>query len=357
MANRRAIPRVSNFQLHWTDVKRWKTTFGLNPRLGLVGSCPPWWLRRQKMSLLFTSLCGVLEEELVLLSHPQAGMEEHRLFVAAGSRDSVTGWANTDPSPLARTHHRAQHTAHLAQQRHRTTHSCVPNPIQAQQHLQGLREHSPTSAEAGKEDTAPSLSCHLKKHLPRCYKRLVAHAPPSCSERDRPFSQQVSSALSPRLQHLCPRPKAWKHGMCCASGPRAPPAPPSRAMRSTRYGRQMRVWHRLTSSEGSGMSGAPCPPAWPSKAEEGLKVRSLCGWLLEAAGGGCRVCWVGGPLWCNGCPDWLLGWGTCKPCCMEVWDWSVLPGWGICGGGKKQEKKVRPQGTSARRAWLCNCML
>lgn len=93
------------------------------------------------------------------------------------------------------------------------------------------------------------------------------------------------------------------------------------------------------------MSGAPCPPAWPSKAEEGLKVRSLCGWLLEAAGGGCRDCWVGGPLWCNGCPDWLLGWGTCKPCCMEVWDWSVLPGWGICGGGKKQEKKVRPQGT------------
>lgn len=99
------------------------------------------------------------------------------------------------------------------------------------------------------------------------------------------------------------------------------------------------------SSEGSGMSGAPCPPAWPSKAEEGLKGRSLCGWLLEAAGGGCRDCWVGGPLWCNGCPDWLLGWGTCKPCCMEVWDWSVLPGWGICGGGKKQEKKVRPQGT------------
>lgn len=173
----------------------------------------------------------------------------------------------------------------------------------------------------------------------------MAHTAHSCSKRDRPFSQQVRSALSPWLQHLCPCTKAWKDGMCCGSGPRPLPAPPSRAMQSTRYGRQMRVWHRLTSSEGSGMSGAPCPPAWPSKAEEGLKVRSLCGWLLEAAGGGCRDCWVGGPLWCNGCPDWLLGWGTCKPCCMEVWDWSVLPGWGICGGGKKQEKKVRPQGT------------
>lgn len=71
MANQRAIPQVSNFQLHWINVKRWKTTFGLKTTLCLVVSCHPWRLRRQKMSLLFISLCGVLEEELVLLSHPQ----------------------------------------------------------------------------------------------------------------------------------------------------------------------------------------------------------------------------------------------------------------------------------------------
>lgn len=116
-------------------------------------------------------------------------------------------------------------------------------------------------------------------------------------------------------------------------------------------------WPQLTSSEGSGMSDAPCPPAWPSKADEGLKARSLCGWLLEAGCGGCRLCWVGGPLWCNGCPDWLLGWGTCKPCCMELWDWSVLPGWGICGGGEEagKEKWGKELACSGGRQYKSNC--
>lgn len=280
-------------------------------------------------------------------------------FLAAGSRDSVTGWANTDPPPLARTCWRAP----LAWQSNitaRATHSCVPTPIQALQQLQGLGEHSPTRAEVVKEDIAPSLVPELlPKETPALVLgrgwRLAHHAAAPAGTFHCPSRSGVPCHLGcSTCAHV---PKHERMACAVEAGPSpCPPRPPARC-EAHAMARQMRVWHRLTSSEGSGMSGAPCPPAWPSKAEEGLKVRSLCGWLLEAAGGGCRDCWVGGPLWCNGCPDWLLGWGTCKPCCMEVWDWSVLPGWGICGGGKKQEKKVRPQGTSARGAWLCNCML
>lgn len=90
----------------------------------------------------------------------------------------------------------------------------------------------------------------------------------------------------------------------------------------------------LTSREGSGMSAAPWPPTWPSA--PGLKVMSPCVWLL---GPGCCCCRGGacrgggpdeGPLWCNGCADWLLGWGdTCMPGGIEAWDCSALTGWGI----------------------------
>lgn len=295
------------------------------------------------------SLCGVLGRG-TYTAEPltRVGLEGHRWFLAAGSRYSVTGWANADPAPAGQDMLWGSVRSSLgtATPMVRTSHSCVPPPVQALQQLQGPGEHSPTSKEVGKEEMAPGLMPKLlSKETPASVlEEAYGSHTTQLLQQNHPFSQQVRSALSPWLQHRCPCTKAW--GMACAV--EAAPAPALPALPrdgSTRYGRQMRVWHRLTSSEGSGMSGAPCPPAWPSKAEEGLKVRSLCGWLLEAAGGGCRDCWVGGPLWCNGCPDWLLGWGTCKPCCMEVWDWSVLPGWGICGGGKKQEKKVRPQGT------------
>lgn len=289
------------------------------------------------MSLLFTSLCGVLGGG-------------NRVFLVAGSRDRATLWVGQHRSCSRWPGHAAGLSAELTWHSNatvRTTHSSVPPSIQALQQPQGLGEHSPTSAALGKEEMAPSLVPEL---LPKEMPALVLGRGLWFAHHAAALTRTIHSPSRLGVPcHLgcstCAHVPKHEDGMCCGSGSPPLPAPPSRAMRSARYGRQMRVWHRLTSSEGSGMSGAPCPPAWPSKAEEGLKVRSLCGWLLEAAGGGCRDCWVGGPLWCNGCPDWLLGWGTCKPCCMEVWDWSVLPGWGICGGGKKQEKKVRPQGT------------
>lgn len=105
--------------------------------------------------------------------------------------------------------------------------------------------------------------------------------------------------------------------------------------------KQASVWI-LTSSEGSGMSAGPWPPACPSAA--GLKVMSACGWLFWPGcwgGRGWRGGWEdGGPLWCNGWADWLLGWGdACMPGCMEAWDWSALTGRGICRG-RRQERWV-----------------
>ncbi len=98
----------------------------------------------------------------------------------------------------------------------------------------------------------------------------------------------------------------------------------------------------LTSREGSGMSAGPWPPACPSAA--GLKVMSACGWLFWPGCWGCWGCrgwrggWEdGGPLWCNGWADRLLGWGdACMPGCMEAWDWSALTGWGICRGRREE---------------------
>lgn len=295
-------------------------------------SCPPPWLRRQKTSSSFTF------PSATPAWHIRGGTQraEGAAWWACWGPPShtpqgrcVARWAPRSPSPDRVRPPPSSHPGTAAAAGSGLAHTRVP--VQRRGGQGDLSQQAPDLPSQG----TPAFT------LGRGYGWHVMQL--LTTEK---FPQQARSALSPQRQRLHPCTQAWDDGMCCGSGspsPR-PPRPPA-AMSSTRYGRQMIVWHRLTSSEGSGMSGAPCPPAWPSKAEEGLKVRSLCGWLPEAAGGGCRDCWLGGPLWCNGCPDWLLGWGTCKPCCMEVWDWSVLPGWGICGGGKKQEKKVRPQGT------------
>ncbi len=55
------------------------------------------------------------------------------------------------------------------------------------------------------------------------------------------------------------------------------------------------------------------------------------------AGAGVGAGRMGGPLWCNGWADRLLGWGdACMPGCMEAWDWSALTGWGICRGRREE---------------------
>lgn len=196
------------------------------------------------MSLLFTSLCGVLGGGTYAAeSSTRAGMERHRVFLTAGNRDSVTRWANTDPSRGQDTPQGSVQLTWHSSTTVTTTHSCVPPPVQALQQLQGPGEHSPTSTEVGKEEMAPSrvpelLPKQVPASVPGRGLWLAHHAAAPTGTIHPPSRSGVPCHLGCSTCAHVPKHEGW-HVLW--KQPRPLPSPPSRAMRSTRYGRQMRV--------------------------------------------------------------------------------------------------------------------